>query len=338
MPVSWLCLTKTSIAIPYRYPQLFLYLLQERALVTPWSLTLGAQQRICHAGRGRGLANGEKGGGAFVVAEIDSPTRNRCTQCRVPSQSTLATWHKYGRDHHLCRATWCVSADVHPPPPRSNNRFYAPEHRVRPPGWATCWSQLTACFHHRHRCLLTQSGRATLPFSFTTPPSKRRYGVAIATPATVDLTDPMQISPLTSTGDALYHEYVLRRLSVHAQTDSPIVCVTGACSCVWGYFRAQRFAGDFSDWGQVRCRAVLLLARTICLMWLQEIQTRDFLKRFVSNSAHLYACMHVWSERSQSQQHSSGSWHVTNQERFLEQARFDCSFDLDAHRDLLTPS
>mmetsp|Transcript_47386 Transcript_47386/g.154002 ORF Transcript_47386/g.154002 Transcript_47386/m.154002 type:complete len:120 (+) Transcript_47386:71-430(+) len=64
--------------------------------------------------------------------------------------------------------------------------------------------------------------------------------------------------------------------------------------CVWGYFRAMRFAGDFADYGE-------------------EIQISDFAK-------------------------GSGSWHVSNQSRFMAEVDFDASFDVEAMRPLLTRS
>ena len=59
----------------------------------------------------------------------------------------------------------------------------------------------------------------------------------------------------------------------------------------WGYFRAQRFAGDFADYGT-------------------EIQISDFAK-------------------------GSGSWHVENQRRFLEEVDFGRAFDVEEMRPLL---
>ena len=59
----------------------------------------------------------------------------------------------------------------------------------------------------------------------------------------------------------------------------------------WGYFRAQRFAGDFADYGT-------------------EIQISDFAK-------------------------GSGSWHVENQRRFLEEVDFGKAFDVEEMRPLL---
>ena len=68
----------------------------------------------------------------------------------------------------------------------------------------------------------------------------------------------------------------------------------------YGYFRAQRFAGDFSDFGE-------------------EIQTSDFL-------------LAGDDDRGGG---GGDRFHVENQRRFLEVADFTNTFDCDAFRPLL---
>jgi len=111
----------------------------------------------------------------------------------------------------------------------SNNRYYAPEHRV------------------------------------LTHPSKERYSAPMFYNPPFDAV----VKPLPTLGAPQYSE------------------------CVWGYFRAQRFAGDFADYGS-------------------EIQTSDF-------SA------------------GSSSWHVKNQQRFLNQTDFAKPFSVEGNRQLLAP-
>ena len=65
--------------------------------------------------------------------------------------------------------------------------------------------------------------------------------------------------------------------------------------CVWGYFRAQRFAGDFADYGT-------------------EIQISDF-------------AVGPGGEPT--------SWHVDNQARFMQKADFGAPFSVEANRPLL---
>ena len=65
--------------------------------------------------------------------------------------------------------------------------------------------------------------------------------------------------------------------------------------CVWGYFRAQRFAGDFADYGT-------------------EIQISDF---------------------AVGPDGEPTSWHVDNQARFMQKADFGAPFSVEANRPLL---
>ena len=116
---------------------------------------------------------------------------------------------------------------------RSNDRFYAPEHRV---------------VSHSTKV------RYSAPFF---------YNPAFET----------TVEPLPVLGDPKYE------------------------ALSWGYFRAQRFAGDFADWGS-------------------EIQIRDFAKASPSSD-------------------SARSWHIANQERFLRTIDFATPFDLEASKDLL---